>query len=146
MHVVQRLFTAMLLTVASGSHAFETVASPQDARAMTDQVMAKVAANELDDVAQTLKSYTNAPDAEAEVAASIGQLKLQRSLIAQRFGSSLGAEFVRQEKIGDSLLRITHLHRFERHAMRWSFHFYRTNKGWVLSTFSYDDNPAALFQ
>lgn len=145
MHLIRSLFAAVLVTVASGPFAFETVAGPTEARAMTDQIMAKVGANELDAVIQLLKSYTIAPEAEAEVAASIGQLKLQQSMIAQRFGSSLGTEFVREEKVGDSLLRITYLHRFDKHAMRWVFLFYRSNKGWVLNTFGFDDNIVALF-
>jgi len=144
-HAVRSLFAAILLTVASGTYAFETVAGPREARAMTDEVMARVGANDLDAAVQLLKSYTIAPEAEAEVVAGIGQLKLQQSMIGQRFGSSLGTEFVREEKVGDSLLRITHLHRFAKHAMRWSFLFYRSDKGWLLDTFAFDDNIVALF-
>ena len=52
MHLIRSLFAAMLVTIASGTHAFETVASPGEARAITDQIMAKVGANELDAAAQ----------------------------------------------------------------------------------------------
>ncbi|MBI3528804.1 MAG: hypothetical protein HY067_12650 [Betaproteobacteria bacterium] len=143
MYLVRSLFAAFLATVALSNYAFETVPTPKEARAITDKIMAKVGVNDLDAAIKLLKPFTIVP--EAEVDATFGQFKLQQSMIAQRFGASLGTEFVREEKVGESLLRITHIHRFDKHAMRWMFYFYRSNKGWVLNTFRFDDNIVALF-
>jgi hypothetical protein len=75
----------------------------------------------------------------------LGQAKLQQPMTAQRFGRSQGVEFLREERAGESLLRITQIQRYERHLTRWVFYFYRTNSGWVLNTFHFDDNVRALF-
>jgi len=105
--------------------------------------MSKVAAGNLDSAIAEVKKYTIVP--EVEIDSSLGQFKLQLPVIAQRFGASVGAEFVREEKMGESLLRITYLHRFDKHAMRWMFYYYRGSQGWVLNTFRFDDNILALF-
>jgi len=143
MHFIRALLFALLAIATTGAHSFETVASPKAARDLTDQIMAKVGTKDLDAAIKLMKPYTIVP--EAEIDASLGQFKLQQSMIAQRFGASLGTEFVREEKVGESLLRLTHIHRFEKHAMRWTFYFYRSSKGWVLNTFRFDDNIVALF-
>ncbi len=143
MHFVHALFFTVFAISTSAVHAFETIASPKAAREVTDQIMAKVGTNDIGAAVKLIKPYTIVP--EAEIDASIGQFKLQQSMIAQRFGESIGTEFVREEKVGESLLRVIHIHRFERHAMRWTFYFYRAKNGWVLNTFRFDDNVIALF-
>lgn len=73
------------------------------------------------------------------------QLKLQQPVMAQRFGKSIGHEFIREERVGENLLRIVQIHRFERHVMRWTFYFYRGSNGWILNTFRTDDDITQLF-
>lgn len=70
---------------------------------------------------------------------------MQLPVMSQRFGKSNGYEFIREEKTGESLLRIIYIHRFEKHPMRWSFYFYRGKSGWVLDTFKTDDDIRQLF-
>lgn len=114
-----------------------------EARQLTDRVMTKVAAGELEPGLKLAKPYLIIPDAEFET--MLGQTKLQYPMLAQRFGKSIGFEFIREERAGDSLLRIVQIQRFERHITRWSFIFYRSSDGWVLNTFYFDDNVRALF-
>ena len=140
-----RSYLLALLTFWSlNCDATQTLASPKEVRAMTDMVMSKVASGDLDFATSEVKKYSIVPDAEVD--ASFGQFKIQQSAIAQRFGASIGTEFVSEEKVGSSLLRLTYLHRFERHPMKWVFDFYRGNDGWVLDTFQSNDNLASLFR
>ena len=143
MSLVRALLVAMCLVASFYARAAEGLPGPKEARAFADQVMAKVAIGQLDAAIAEMKRYTIVP--EAEIDASLGQFKLQLPVIAQRFGSTIGSEFVREDKVGESLLRITYLQRFDRHAMKWFFYFYRGSNGWVLNTFRFDDNVLSLF-
>lgn len=138
-----RLVLCLSLGLVASLVYADTLSDPKAVRAFSDQVMAKVGASDLDAAIKMMKPFTIVP--EAEIDASVGQFKLQLPAIRQRFGSNIGTEFVREDKVGDSLLRITYLHRFDKHAMRWVFYFYRGSKGWVLNTFRFDDNIISLF-
>ena len=143
MTVIRALLVAFCLFGWLHASAAEGLQSPKEARAFTDQVMAKVASGQLDSAIAEMKRYPLVP--EAEIDASVGQFRLQLPAIAQRFGSIIGSEFVREDRVGESLLRITYLQRFERHTMKWLFYFYRGSNGWVLNTFRFDDNIVSLF-
>lgn len=121
----------------------ETLPSAQAARELSDKVMSRVASGDLEGGLRLMKPYGIVPEAEME--AAIGQAKLQAPMYVQRFGKIIGREFIREEKIGESLLRITHLQKFEKHVMRWTFIFYEGGSGWVLNTFYFDDNIRAIF-
>jgi hypothetical protein len=121
----------------------DTLKDPGEARRLTDQVMAKVGQGDVENGLRILRPYLIIPPAEFDV--MLGQMRMQLPAMSQRFGKSIGAEFIREDKIGGNLLRIVQIHRFERHVMRWSFYFYRGQDGWVLNTFKTDDDIRQLF-
>jgi len=112
-------------------------------RGLTNSVMSRVGAGYMEGGLRLMQPYMVIPDSEFE--ATVGQAKLQTPVMSQRFGKSVGAEHVREEKFGERVLKITQLQLFERHAARWSFYFYRTPRGWVLNTFNLDDNIKSYF-
>ena len=137
-------FVALLLAVllAGGVHATE-FKSPDDAVALSDKVMAQVSSGDLRGGLEALKPYTVVPAAEFD--AMIGQAELQQPMLAARFGKSIGYELLRNDTVGQSLVQLIYLHKYERHATVWRFIFYRTGSGWTLNTFKYvDDITAAL--
>lgn len=136
------LFTLFTTTFACQGLA-ETLPSPAAVRELTDKVIAKVVASSIEDGIRLLKPFSINP--EAEIEAAIGQAKLQVPMISQRYGKVIGHEFIQEEKIGDSLIKITHIVKFEKHPMRWTFFFYKGNDGWVMNTFFFDDNIRAIF-
>jgi len=133
----------MLLASLSFAASGATLKGPSDARKLADNVMAKVAAGDTEGGLRLTKPYVIIPDAEFE--AMLGQLKLQAPLMASRFGATVSSEFIREDTVGDSLVRLTYIQRFERHPMRWVFYFYRGKDGWVLNTFRTDDAIQLLF-
>jgi hypothetical protein len=139
-HQVQVL--AVFLGVCCGAWA-DTLKSPVEARQLTDRVMAKVGEGDIENGIRLTKPFLIIPPAEFD--AMLEQLKLQLPVMSQRFGKSIGAEFIREDKVGENLLRIIQVHRFEKHPMRWSFYFYRGKSGWVLNTFKTDDDIRQLF-
>lgn len=134
---------AMLLVLCSNALA-DTLKNPAEARKLTDRIMTKVGKGDVEGGIRLSKPFLAIPAAEFD--ALLDQLKTQQPAMIQRFGKSIGHEFIRQDKAGENLLRIIQLHRFEKHVMRWSFYFYRgKNGGWVLNTFKTDDDIRQLF-
>jgi hypothetical protein len=120
-----------------------TLQDAKAARVLTDAIMVKVAAGDLEGGLRMMQPYIVIPAAELE--STIGQAKLQVPAMAQRFGKSIGSEFLKEDKAGERVLRIQHLQLFEQHATRWTFYFYRTPKGWVLNTFLSNDDIKMFF-
>ena len=105
--------------------------------------MGSVGAGNYEAAWKHMKPYAVVPAAEFD--AFSAQFASQLPNILQRYGSAVGSEFVREEKAGDSLVRLIYLAKHQKSAMRWFFVFYRGEKGWVLSDFKFDGNVIALF-
>ena len=143
--VLNLLLVALLLlpTAAFCQEGKKTLPDAATARSLTGAVMAKVAAGDMEAGLRLMQPYVVITDAELD--AAITQAKQQLPVMTQRFGMTVGAEFLREDQVGQRLLRITQAQLFERHAARWSFYFYRTPRGWILNTFQYDDNIKSFF-
>lgn len=92
---------------------------------------------------EILKSYWPMPAAEIDRLAD--ETESQWPTVSQRFGSSLGSQFVKREEVGDSLARFTYLQKFDRHALRWVFVFYKPQGQWLVNTVYFDDQLEKLF-
>lgn len=139
---MRRLVAVLLLALAPACYA-ETFPSAKAARDYTDKVMAKVAAGDIEGGLKMIKPYIVVPAAEFDTMA--GQTALQLPRLTERYGKSVGSEFIRQDKAGESLVRLQYVGKHERHAMRWSFYLYKTPQGWVVNTFNFDDKIQELF-
>ena len=133
----------MCLAVLAHAEGSARLKDPGAARQLTDQIMTKVAAGDFEAGLRLAKPYLIIPDSEFET--MVGQGKLQGPMMIQRFGKSIGAEFIREDRAGENVLRIVQINRFERHATRWTFIFYKTPTGWCVNTFYFDDKIQSLF-
>ncbi len=111
----------MVLFVATAASA-ATLDSKAAARKLTDQVMTKVAAGDIEGGFQLMKPYSIVP--ESEISVAIEQTKLQIPVMQGRFGKTVGVEFICDKSVGNSLLQIIQIQKFEKHIMRWKFIFY----------------------
>jgi hypothetical protein len=85
------------------------------------------------------------PFGAEEVAGVRRSLEENADTILARYGDLVGYELAEQQEIGSSLLRFTYLAKYERHALRWSFDFYRPEDRWLLNSFWWDDSVEELF-
>ena len=138
-----RTVVALLLVVATNVASAQGVPSLADIRRVTDEVMKKVGEGNIEAGLLTFKHLTIIPESEFD--SLVGQTKLQLPIVVGRFGASMGHEFLAEDKIGQSLARITYINRFEKHAMRWVFYCYKGKSGWVINTFRFDDKWPDLF-
>jgi hypothetical protein len=143
MHFSRYFQILVLLFGLCSSVLADTLKTPAEARQLTDRAMAKVGAGDIESGIRLLRPFFIIPPAEFEV--MIDKLKMQLPAMSQRFGKSIGYEFIREDRAGENLLRIVQIHRFQKHAMRWNFYFYRGENGWVLNTFNTDDELQKLF-
>lgn len=74
------------------------------------------------------------------------QVKTHQDTWGTRFGKSTGYELLRNDTMGDSLVRTIFLHRFDEHAIVWYFVWYRGTQGWVLSRFVFVEDSTKLFE
>lgn len=143
-----RLIVAVVtgvLAFAIETQAFaDALKSPLEVRQLTDRIMKKVGSGEIEAGIRLMKPYVALP--ETDLDGMIDAWKKQAPQMAQRFGNAIGTEFLREDKLGESLLRVIQLARYEARATFWTFYFYRGKNGWVLSTFNTDDDFRAIFQ
>jgi hypothetical protein len=129
-----------LMTAAANAASLET---KDAARKLTDQIMAKVAAGDVEGGFLLMKPYLIIPESEFNL--MVEQTKLQLPVIQEGFGKTLSAEFIGEKTVGKSLLKIVQIQKFESHIMRWNFIFYSPDGKWVLNSFHFDDEIYSMF-
>lgn len=140
---MESAFVAIVLSTLTLLANAQGVQSVAEVRKITDDVMSKVGKGELEAGLRTFKSLTIIPEAEFE--AMLGQAITQLPIAASRFGPVAGSEFLREDRIGESLARFVYIQKFDKHALRWIFYLYKGKSGWVINTFRFDDKWPELF-
>ncbi|GHD29632.1 hypothetical protein [Parahalioglobus pacificus] len=125
------------------AQAFEAAGSLEDTRALSDSVMQSLADNKLREGVLKLKPFNQAPTAEFDV--QLNSLELQAPAMGQRFGKAKGYEFIAEDAVGDSLIRHEYILKFERFVTVWRFVYYKSDEGWLLVHWGFNDNVQALF-
>lgn len=138
-----RVLLITLVLLSNSVSRAQGLGSIEDVRKLTDRVMAQVAGGDLEGGLKAFKSQTIIPSAEFD--ATLGQATTQYPMATARFGKSVGQEFIRDDRIGQSLARLIYIQRFEKHAIRWMFYLYKGPSGWVINTFRFDDRWPELF-
>lgn len=124
--------------------AAQALPSADAAVALSDRVMQHVAAGktlEGFDLARPHALVTN-----AQMDEFIQQVATHQATWDARFGKSTGYELLRNDTVGESLIRTIFLHRFDEHAIVWYFIWYRGTNGWVLNRFVFLEDSTKLFQ
>lgn len=115
-----------------------------DARNLADQAVALFRQEKIVEGYDTLKPYWPLPGVEIDNLAN--QTNTQWPMVKQRFGTSIGTEFVSESRAGESLARFVFLQKFQHHALRWVFTFYKPQDQWIINAVSFDDHLANLFE
>lgn len=146
-HFCSRFLAPLLAALALGgalhSAQADTLKTEAEVRALADKVMAEAGAGRTDDAYGLLSPYSLVDIRALENART--QARSSRMAIEALVGNSVGYEFIRSEKVGQSLLKLTYIEKTERQAIPWMFIFYKAPTGWAVSTFSNGANVDALF-
>jgi hypothetical protein len=142
--MMKKLLIVVLLVVFSQSAFAATFKDTDDARTFFDKVMEVVGKGDIEGGLKQLTPYSVVP--EAEMTVLIQQIGMQLPMIQSRFGKSIGHEFLKIEKVGESVAKFTYLQKFEKHVMAWKFIIYKPNDKWLLNTFDFNDKIKLLFR
>jgi hypothetical protein len=146
MSMIQKAALSALATIIlAGSSFGRTVADKDAAKALTDRIMAKAAADDMDGVFDQIKPYLgiSAEDLDTD------RVKSKQSLEALRpkYGPPTGFEFVDSKTAGSSLLRLRYVLKNTKLPLVWVFDFYKTDAGWMMTNFNWSiDVFSALFK
>jgi hypothetical protein len=114
-----------------------------DARALTDAVMQLVAADKIDEALGKLRPHWRIPSNEIDTV--VMKTITMRNTVGDRYGHTVGHAFVREDDVGDFLVRYTYVEKRVNHPLRWTFIFYRATDEWWVDSAAWDDNVSALF-
>ncbi len=144
---MKRLCLVVFMMIACFAWAGEVHAkvfpTKEAVRVKVEEFMKLVGVDEVDEAFQILKPYWIFPENEWT------QLQIETSqdmaMIEPRFGQTLGYDFIREEIVKDTVLRLTYIQKRERHLIRWIFVFYKPYDRWILNALLWDDELEALF-
>ena len=116
----------------------------QETRSLSEKIARLFEQNEISDAFDVLRPFWPIPENEVD------QLEEKTikylNLVNQRFGESIGTIKVKNEVISDIALRETYLIRYERTAIRIIVTYYKSQNGWIVNAFKWDDSFAEEFQ
>jgi len=135
------LILALLLSSVSSA---DTLKDKEAAKGLAQSIMELVGKGEVEKGLTLAKPYLIIPGHEFE--GVLNSLRMQAPAIEQRFGKTVGMEFSQIQEVGESLMLVMYIQKFEKHMMRWKFYFYNSGNGWVLNTFNTDDKIQLMFQ
>ena len=121
----------------------DDLATLVEARKVSDRAVALFAKEKFAEGYGSLKPYWPLPAVEVDSLAN--QTNMQWPLVRQRFGPSIGTEFVNEAQAGASFGRFIYLQKFQNHAVRWVFTFYKPKDRWIINGVSFDDQVHQLF-
>ena len=143
-YVVKNFILILSFVLFSPASFADTLSSKMKAEELADNVMNAIGSGDMEGGVMMTKPYISVP--EYEFLALLDQMKGQQPAISKRFGKTLSVEVASIEEVGESLMLILYLQKFERHVLRWKFYFYKPDSEWRLNTFTFDDQIHKMFK
>ena len=140
MKILGFLFLLLVFTPVNAA----TLKDKNAAKVLAASVMQKVGDGKTIEGVELVKDYIIVPLPEFETMKN--QIAMQAPMLDQRFGKTLAVELAEIEEVGDSLMLVMYIQKFEKHLLRWKFYFYKPKDGWLLNTFNFDDSIQNMFR
>jgi hypothetical protein len=135
---------AFSLVASTGAAQTKFLPSQAEIQKASEGIVAAVAAGNFSGAMREIQPLSVVPP--AELAAVEAQVNSQLDQILRRFGAATGYEQVSDAKLGSRTYRIQYLVFYEKAPMRWSFVYYKAEKGWVLTDFRFDASAQEFFR
>jgi hypothetical protein len=144
MHLNRAFVLALLVLLARPSAAAPAaIQTKQDTRALAESVMKLVVADKIDAAFGLLQPHWRLPANEIDTV--VTKTVAMRNTVSDRFGPTVGYSFVREESVGDFLVRYTYVERRTNIPLRWVFVFYQVEGKWWVNGATWDDSVSTLF-
>ena len=116
-----------------------------EAKALTDAFMDKVAQNNISGAFALFDDKATWPLGQEDIQNIARFTAEELEKRKAKYGNPIGVEFIRQNMVGESLTEFVYLEKFERHAIRWTFIFYKPKNEWIFNNLTWDDKVRLLF-
>ena len=126
------------LTLFSNSAESKVLKSLQETAALSDTVTEMFKDNMLIEAFDLMEKYWPLPKNEIDVLKE-KSVKLLNT-VSDRYGDAIDYLRIRVEAILDFASRETYIIRYENHALRLIFTYYRNDQGWMVNGFKWDDS------
>ena len=137
------MIMAVLFFTAATAFAATGLESKEKVRELCEECMVKIYTGNLQGAFDLIKPIFPVPETEFDTLQM--QTVKQLGMVGQRFGNAVGYEFIRTQVIKDTFVKHIYIEKFENHAIRWIFIFYKPKDKWLLNNFGWDDTIEALF-
>ena len=105
-----------------------------------NSIMAEVGQGDVRAAIEKMKPYMTVPGEQVDEV--MRNTQTARTRVAEVIGPSIGYEYIGQKRIGSSLLRTIYVEKAANAAITWTFVFYQSIDGWVLTSFNFEiDSP-----
>ena len=74
----------------------------------------------------------------------LATIKEQMSTAMPAYGKSISSEFIIEREIKDFITKRFYILKLDKYYLKFDFTLYKTNNGWTITAFSYDDNLVEL--
>jgi hypothetical protein len=143
MLILRLVLTALCLMPLVSMAQSKFVASAEALRKTSDGFIASAAAGNFGGALKELRPYSVISSADFDLFEA--QVNSQQANLLRQFGSPKGYEFLREDKLGSRMVRHQYLVFHEKSALRWTFVFFKAEKGWVVTHFFFDGNAMNFF-
>lgn len=141
---MKKILLSIVLAIICSNTFANTLPTKEKAKDLAKNVMTEISKGNMEGGVELTQPYLVVPN--HEFMALLDQMKMQQPVINQRFGKTLSVEVATIEYVGESLMLVLYLQKFENHVLRWKFYFYKPKDGWVLNTFTFDDKIQSMFR
>lgn len=144
---MKKVFFLSLIAVFlldSNLFAFQSFQSKEQTRELSNQFMAAIVALDVQGAFKLLQPYFRTTTQEEFAKLQIQTIS-QLDAYADKFGFPIGFEFIKEEKVGDFLIRYTYLEKYETSLLRWTFVFYKPKGEWLFNSLSWDESLQPVF-
>jgi hypothetical protein len=140
--VVVKVLIAFSLITSLAAYAQDDAL--ENALDISHEIVMEISRGRFENAWQNVKSNSTIPADRIDQFAKEYDSRYVRTIV--NFGPSTGVELIARDMLGQSMLRITYLVKYDVTGVAWFLYFYRVKGNWVLSEFNYDLNNSALFQ
>lgn len=122
----------------------ETLKSKIETQKLSKKVADLFKDNKITESFEMLKQYWPLPENELD-ALEEKTIKYM-NILENRFGKRLDVTKIKDENISDIALRETYIMRYNFSALRIVFTYYRSENGWFINSFKWDDSFTEEFE
>lgn len=122
----------------------ETLESKIETQKLSKKVADLFKDNKITESFEMLKQYWPLPENELD-ALEEKTIKYM-NILENRFGKRLDVTKIKDENISDIALRETYIMRYSFSALRIVFTYYRSENGWFINSFKWDDSFTEEFE